>query len=67
MMKHMNEFAAKKIGMPTSTFYKKLAANSFSVEETEKIFSSIGVKMVLASVMSRQHQVLGSREEHTED
>ena len=41
--------AAKKIGMPTSTFYKKLSANSFSVEEAEKIFSSIGVKMVLAS------------------
>ena len=38
---------AKKINMPASTFYKKLDANNFSINEVERIFSAIGIKLVI--------------------
>jgi hypothetical protein len=38
---------AKKIKMSPSTFYKKLEANKFSIEETENIFSVIGIKLII--------------------
>ncbi len=40
---------AKRINMPASTFYKKLGSNRFSIKETEKIFSIIGIKIVVVS------------------
>lgn len=38
---------ARHIGMPPSTFYKKLRRNSFSIDEVQKIFSFIGVKILV--------------------
>lgn len=39
---------AENIGMPPSTFYKKLRRNDFSIEEVQKIFRFIGVKLLVA-------------------
>jgi predicted transcriptional regulator len=38
---------ARKINMPTSTFYKKLGNNNFSINEVETIFSAIGIKIIV--------------------
>ena len=35
--------AAKAIGMPASSFYKKLKKNNFSIEEAGRIFDYIGM------------------------
>ena len=40
--------AAKATGMPPQTFYKKLRANRFTLEEAEKILALVGKKLVLA-------------------
>ena len=39
--------AARKIGMPAQTFYRKLRKNSFTLEEAEKIMALVEKELVL--------------------
>ncbi|SHJ24614.1 hypothetical protein [Propionispora hippei] len=43
------KYVANNVGIPESTFYKKLRKNNFSIGETQKILSFIGAKLVMAS------------------
>ena len=39
--------AARKVGMPSQTFYRKLRKNTFTLEEAEKIMALVEKELVI--------------------
>ena len=53
---------AQAVGVPASTFYKKLEKNNFSLGEAEKVFGVIGMELRLAkkTIPSQREKITDS-------
>lgn len=45
--------ASKAVGIPAQTFYRKLKANRFTLEEADKIMALLGKKLVVEDIQQK--------------